>query len=758
MEQGGIILRRSQKSIGMDVLDFLTHLPVFASLGSDAVQALSAELEFQKIPSGSVLFKQGETGEAFYILASGKLLATVNSAGDLKSFSSEVKPGEFVGEMALLTGQPRSATVLAVEDSELLRLGTSAYERLALTHPNLSSALSSQLIPRFQRDQTRLVLKRFFGIADDALLGGMLKEMDCWHLDSGQTLFRQGEPGDAMYIIIQGRLRFVLDDPSGERVLGEAGAGESAGEFALLAESGAPESRRSATVYATRSTDLIVITRAIFETLIAQYPAVLLNLTRRIVRRATSHDKPAALGENNLAIALVPIHAGQTLERFASQLADALTRLGSTLSLNAQRFDQLYGKAGAATTALDSPLSLVVNVWLDEREREHKHVLYDASPVAELSGWARRCVEKADVILLVAESETDPHLTEIEKALGALPSRPRVELALLHPSSREVPARTAEWLSRRQNGSGSVVEAHYHVREGNQADFRRLARRIVGKPIGLALEGGGARGWAHLGALRALEEADIEVDFIAGASMGAIMASGYALDWSTERLRHLADMFSNPKKLLDYTLPYASITATKRITAMLQELMGETNIEDTWRPFFCISVDLSHGRELTHTRGSLWKAVRSSMAFPAIFAPVLDNGCVLIDGGAANNLPIDRMREMCPTGTVIGVDLLETSPVSGQYDFGASLSGWDVLKSRLSPFAKKVKAPNLVDIVGGIVYSNNRYRLNETWNQADLIIRVPAAEYGLLDFDKYENIIDLGYRAAREQLQNFSLS
>lgn len=746
----------------MNTLDFLSRLSIASYLDSTAIQALSTELELQKIPSGAVLFNQGDSGDALYVIASGRLRANICFAGEAGSFASDLGPGEFVGEMALLTGQPRSATVLALEDCELLRLAKPVYERLVQNHPNLFSALSSQLLPRFQRDQTRFVMKRIFGDLEDKLLRELLGKLDCCHLESGQTLFRQGEPGEAMYIIVQGRLRFALEEPCGtQRVLGEAGAGECVGEFSLLAESGTPESLRTATVYAAHSTDLISITRPVFEDLICQYPRLLLNLTRQIVRRTTSHDIPVPSGKNNMVIVLLPLRAGQGMDRFAGQLTDSLTALGSTMFLNAERFEGLYGMASASETPPDHPLSLVIDVWLDEREREHQYTVYETSSSLDESGhlnpWTCRCLEDADVVLLVAEADSDSALTEVEQALQLLGSRSRFELVLLHSVECRIPHGTAEWLASRRSGDLLISGCH-HIRPGNQADFRRMARRIIGKPVGLTFAGGGARGWAHVGVLQALEEAGLEFDYVAGASMGAIVAAGCAMDWSSGRLRELASRFSNPKKLLDYTLPYASITSTRHITSLLQELCEGADIEDTWRPFFCVSANLTLGEERLHTSGPLWKAVRASMAFPGIFAPILEEGCILIDGGAANNLPIDHMRAFCPGGTVIGVDLVESSPVKGQYDFGPSLSGWEVLRGRLFPFSRPVKAPTMLDVIAGVVYSNNRYRLNEVQGSADLLIRVPVEAYGLLEFDKYVQIIDVGYQAARAHLEKFSLS
>jgi predicted acylesterase/phospholipase RssA len=443
---------------------------------------------------------------------------------------------------------------------------------------------------------------------------------------------------------------------------------------------------------------------------------------------------------------------------FSRQLAEALGSLGSTLVWDPERFDELYGKPGASQTPLDHPTSSVLNAWLDEHEHQHQFVIY-TSPLPldsadRLTPWARRCAEDADIILLVGDDKMDPAPTAVEACLATTHTQARMELALLHSTHCQVPSGTLNWLTPRRSGA-APLQAHHHLRLGNSADFGRLARRLSGHPIALTLGGGGARGWAHIGVIRAVEEAQVQVDWVGGASMGAIIAAAYALDWPVEKMNQLAVSFSDPKKLLDYTLPYASITATRRITALLQELYGESQLEDAWRPYFCVSANLTRGEEQTHISGLMWKAVRASMAFPGVFAPVFEDGCVLIDGGAANNVPVDRMRELCPTGTVIGVELNTSSPVTGKYNFGPSLSGWQVLFSRLNPFVKAIQAPTLVDIVSGIVYSNNRYRLNETWQCADLLVRVPVETFGLLEFDKYAQIIETGYTSTREQIKGF---
>jgi predicted acylesterase/phospholipase RssA/CRP-like cAMP-binding protein len=740
-----------------NTLHFVKPLPIFLELDSAAIQSVAEKLIKRTIRKGDTLFAQGDPGDAFYIVTSGMLRVSICTKGETGNFINDLKAGECVGEISLLTGQLRTATITALEDSALLCLKKSDFDPLAEEHPGLLRGLADQLLPRFQRDQTRAALKNYFGEIDDSLLRELLKNLDCCRCRSGEILFNQGDSGDAMYIVIQGRLRSVIKGIDGsERILSESGAGECVGEFALLAESGTAESLRTATVYATRQTDMIIITRPVFENLLEQYPQVLIHLTRKIVRRAVDTSKPKSPHLDNMVIALLPIQIGQSVSSFSEQLTEALSTIGSTLWLNSSRFDQLYGKSGASETSLDHPLSAVINAWLDERERDHHYTIYEVEPVLNSSGqltpWAQRCVEDADLILLVGEAKSILALTDIEKILPTTQTCARLELALQHSADCQSPTATAEWLASRSSSS-FPVRAYHHVRMGNQSDFRRLARRIVGRPVGLTLAGGAARGWAHLGVLRALEESNLEFDWVAGASMGSIVAAGCSLGWSSARLSELAVQFSNPKKLLDYTFPFASFTSTRHITSLLEDLYA-CDIEDTWKPFFCVSANLTQMKEIVHTTGPLWKAVRASMAFPGIFAPVLDNeGNVLLDGGAANNLPVDRMREMCPTGTVIGVDLITGSSVSGKYHFGSSLSGWQALVGGLSPFPEAVKAPHLFSIVAGLVEGICRYRLNEVWRSADLLIKVPVQPYGLLEFDRYAEIIDAGYRAAQVQLK-----
>src|SRR6185503_6161421 len=220
--------------------------------------------------------------------------------------------------------------------------------------------------------------------------------------------------------------------------------------------------------------------------------------------------------------------------------------------------------------------------------------------------------------------------------------RQLIHLALLHAADAVRPRDTAAWLRQRP------FRGHHHLRRGNGADVDRLGRALLGRSVGLVLGGGGARGFAHIGVIRALEEAGIPIDRIGGASMGAILAAQYAdrRDW--QRLIELSRrgwLEIAPQKV--YTLPLISLLSMVKGERMLDMWFGDTCIEDLWLPYFCVSTNLSRTELHEHTGGSLHEAVAASMTIPGLTAPrVLRGGVLLVDGGVLDNLPTDTMRRL----------------------------------------------------------------------------------------------------------------
>ena len=145
----------------------------------------------------------------------------------------------------------------------------------------------------------------------------------------------------------------------------------------------------------------------------------------------------------------------------------------------------------------------------------------------------------------------------------------------------------------------------------------RIARVIAGKSIGVVFSGGGARAYAHIGAVTALREAGVPIDFVSGASMGGIIAACVAAGWSNEEIEtRIRDAFVESNPLGDHVLPVVALTKGGRVEARLQKHFGDRLIEDLALPFFCVSSDVAAGEARIHRRGSLKRALRASIALP----------------------------------------------------------------------------------------------------------------------------------------------
>jgi predicted acylesterase/phospholipase RssA/CRP-like cAMP-binding protein len=677
-----------------------------------------------------------------YLLLEGRLGVRLRHADGSETDLNELEPGAVVGEMALLTGQARTATVHALADAELLRCAKEGFDRLAELHPEELVDFAKAAHHRLQEVQLATVLTNLFGELEADTQCDLQAELEWLQLPPGGALFHLGDPGQAMYIVVSGRLRVAIPLPEGgERLLGEVAPGETVGELALL--SGEP---RTAAAVAIRETSLVRLTQPVFDRLLERHPGAMMRLTRLIVERQQrglrlSPVKPCR------ALALVPASQEVPLAGFAQGLAESLSAFGPVLLLDASRLDQAFGKEGASQTALDDPTGLVLSGWLAEQETRYRYILYAAEPT--WSPWTRRCASQADRLLVVARAEADPTPGPVEEAIVVQRLTARKELVLLHLPHVTGPSRTTRWLAPRQ------LHGHHHLRLGDAAHDRRPARALAGQAVGLVLSGGGARGFAHVGVLRAIEELGIEVDRIGGTSMGALIGAAWTLGLSYDDMDKLAQELANPRQLFDYTLPFVSLMATEKITNLVQELLGGVDIEDLWRPYFCISSNLARAEPVVHESGFLWKAVRASSAILGVFSPVLHHGDLLVDGGIMNNLPVDIMHDMLDGGPILAVNASPPRERTKSYQFGNSVSGWQVLRSRVSPLSKGMKVPSLVGTLMRTMEINSVYRMRTTQSLAELLIQPDVRQFGVLDFGSYAPIIEAGYQAAHRQLADW---
>lgn len=579
------------------------------------------------------------------------------------------------------------------------------------------------------------VLQRYFGMLDAGSLASLQARLRVLTVPSGQVLIRQGAAAEAMYILLSGRLTVYLEQPGQpDRVLGAIFRGESVGEMGLLAGG-----ERHASVKASRDSVLVEIDRAEFERLTDAHPALLRAFARTMVERL-SQANTRRPRQQRPSVAFVPLHPVRDYAAVSQQLALAVSQVAPS---------QLIDRATVARAVsiseerLFSPGSEgAVARYLAEADSHEKHLLYQAD--TGLSPWTRKCVRQADVVYLLAEagqSHLDAALLDYLHQRRAQHPEVDYHLLLLHPAQAATPTGTRGWLERVR------PDRHHHLRRDHPGDFARLARALTGQAIGLALGGGGAKGMAHLGVFRALQEAGIPVDMVAGTSIGAIMAATLALGWSQEEMLQIGQqVFLGQNISGDYQLPFYALIKGQRKEQVLRALF-DYQIEDLWYDFRCVSCDLSTNQLHVHERGSLWRALMASSALPGVFPPFIEEGRFLVDGALINNLPGDLLREQ-GAQYLISVDVNNATEI---YTEEAQFpSGRTVLRHHL--LRQKRRLPRLPSI--GQTFMRSTYlastqHTQQVLAQSDLALQPPVKRIGLLAWDKMPQAVETGYRHTR---------
>jgi predicted acylesterase/phospholipase RssA/CRP-like cAMP-binding protein len=698
-----------------------------------------SDLELVDLAAGEVLLRKGEKASALYVVVAGLLRATIiqDDGGELTL--SEFGPGEMAGEMAILAGGGTySATVSAAEDAILVRVPREVFERIAKSAPMAVREMAGGIRRRLARDQLAIGLPKLFGPLDETMLQFVEERVEWVRLHAGDMLFAEGDKGEDLFFVLGGRLRAVSADG---RVLNEMTRGESIGEIALL--TGEP---RTASVFAVRDSDLVRVSRHAFDEIVATYPAVMQTIARIVIQRLRTKEQRGTAARTGKCVAVLAAGAGNATADFTERLVKALDRIGPTLHLSTQRLDTLLNRPGIAAAEEEDAAGIRLTAWLDEQESHHQFLVYETD--GTLSLWTRRCLRQADEILLVADAGSDPVPGPVEKTLlgtGDGISKARQSLVLLHPDGSRLPTGTSRWFINRN------VHRNFHVRLDTQNDFGRLARCLGDAAIGLVLGGGGARGLAHIGVVRALREAGVPIDMIGGTSMGAVMASLVAMDQDWDQMLETnREAWLRRKPHKEYSLPFISLIRSRRLDSMAQKIWGEIDIEDLWISFFCVSCNLSTSAAVIHERGPLWKAIRASASLPGVFVPVLSDGNILVDGGLVNNLPGDVMRERA-CRTLIVVD------VGSEQEFTFKLpefpSPLQFLRSRILPFATRIEVPHIVDVLIRTTDVSSSQKTRDVRRNADVCLRPPIDAYGVLQFESLDEIAEVGYRYAKAKME-----
>ena len=383
--------------------------------------------------------------------------------------------------------------------------------------------------------------------------------------------------------------------------------------------------------------------------------------------------------------------------------------------------------------------------WLDLRRLDTAHVLL-VGDVNDAS-WNRLIVQEADVALVVGRAGDDPSPRAIEGRLPPperdVPWHLRRALVLLHSADAPCPTDTASWLGPRD------VDRWFHVRDGHEGDLGRLCRFLQGRQVGLALSGGAARGYAHLGCGAALRECGVPVDALAGASAGAVASCLLAEDVpfaeQVARIDEGLQLLGSPWQSL--TLPVLGLIDNRRATDGIRALFGDRRLEDLWIPVTIVTTDLTSWRRVEHTTGPLVPLLLATSSPPGVAPPVVIDGHLHCDGGVVDNLPVLSLVEAgCETilASVVEMGVLSSGEVSDVPD------AWSYLWARFMGEGSDV--PNVAEIAMRAMSMASGLSMSAHQDRIDILFEPPVGEVGFLDFHRYEELFGPALAHGRQVL------
>jgi NTE family protein len=533
-------------------------------------------------------------------------------------------------------------------------------------------------------------------------------------LHAGEWLFRQGDLADGVHVVVSGRLEVVREEPDETELLRVIGPKSVVGELALLADS-----ERSASIRARRDSELLKLTRDRFDALVAGDPHFTGELVRLMgvqLQRSRALEPPGPSAAS--VIALVPAHDDLPMDEIGSALIQELGTGGSIVRL-----------AGPAATPLDPAAEAAL---LERYEQEEDVVVLAAEREGD---WRDFCLRHADRIALVAGDRPVPPELARRPLAGC-------DLLFLDTGAGGV----GPWIDALEPRTSQVLQPG----EGLAPSVSAAARRLAGRSVGLVLSGGGARAFAHIGAIEELLAAGYVIDRVGGCSMGAFVGAMFAIGMDPDEIdARCYEEWVRRNPLSDYGLPRHSLIRGQRVKAMLaRNLPGM--IEGLPRDFFCVSGDLPTAELVVHRRGELWKAVGASMSLPGLVAPALLGDRMLVDGGVLNNLPVDVMSAT-GEGPVIAVDVTNRFEPPAPSPNGRRRTGrfrrhrdrgGD--EDRLPGFSEALTRALLL----GSVDTAEAARVH-----ASLVITPDSDGVGMLEWHQLDRMREAGRRAAVEALE-----
>jgi len=660
--------------------------------------------------------------------------------------------------------------------------------------------LKPEEIPSWEPFLKRIPL--FAGLSPEDL-GKIAARLQPLSLPKGATLFREGDEPDAMYLIVSGQARRLRTHNGIETVVAFLSRGEVAGETGIL--TGIP---RTSTVKLDSTSEILKLPRKDFEETLREQPTILLHLSRTLAQRLIVQSAgPARPGTDAHLVVLDPALpradrallawtlgaelATQTRKRvlivdLASE-PGAIARAGGlspvVVGESELRGVNLRDPAAIAGLAQEHPDGLdilsVSPAALGGRLFSSLYLFLNAVrgghdfALVVLSGGERGDVERAalseaDRVLMAGcdamrpqfrqmESEVPRAVPEPAKLLRLWLGELEAEDAPLLIGADRVMIPWSEVVSEAFAKPVSADEALATLPKCRPA-IARLARRLGGVRVGLALGTGAALGHATIGVLKVFKREGIPIDMIAGTSMGSLIAGCYAAGYEPEEIEDMAVRIDKSwvyeNLFWDLTVLRSGVFQGETLLRFIRTYIGSREFSDMDIPFGCVAADIETGEEVVLKSGRVAEAIRASCGLPIIFVPFQLNGRYLVDGGLVNPVPT---RVLADLGADVLISVNLTMPAGDRPHGGHEKR--NILERPVSFAALKdvatpqlLKNPHIIDVFFNMIYTMEYEVAQSRMEMAHVVLHPDLKGFSWTELHRAREIIKAGERAAEEAL------
>lgn len=646
-------------------------------------------------------------------------------------------------------------------------------------------------IPSWEPFLKRIPL--FAGLSPEDL-GKIAARLQPLSLPKGATLFREGDDPDAMYLMVSGQARRLRTHDGVETVVAFLSRGEVAGETGLL--TGIP---RTSTVKLDSTSEILKLPRKDFEEILREHPTILLHLSRTLAQRLIVQSSgPARLESDAHLVVLDPAlpraaralfgwtlgHelAAQTRKRvLLVDLAPepgAMARAGGlkprVLGEEELRAVNLRDPASVAELSQEHPAGglrvlSVSPAALGGRLFSSLYLFlnsirtgYDYAVVC-LSGGERGDVERAalseaDRVLMAGCDQMRPQFRQMEAEVpGVVPDPNR----LLRVWLGELEPEDAPLLIGSERVLIPWAEEEGKITDKSRAHVSRLARRLGGVRVGLALGTGAALGHSTIGVLKVFKREGIPVDLIAGTSMGSLIAGCYAAGYEPEEIESMAMRIDKAwvyeNLFWDLTVLRSGLFQGETLLRFIRSYIGSREFSDMEIPFACVAADIETGEEVVLKSGRVAEAIRASCGLPIIFVPLHHNGRYLVDGGLVNPVPTRVLSDM-GADIMIAVNLTMPAGDRPHPQRGVSPSGRPLHKPvslqalREAATPQLLKNPHIIDVFFNMIYTMEYEVAQSRLELAHVVLHPDLKGFSWTELHRAHEIISAGERAAEEAL------